>query len=79
MLSCQVLEDGTRRGLTEFRSVGFSGLCPPSGIHRYFFPLYALDTMLALPANTRKRDLEEAVRGHTLGHGVLLARYSHRS
>src|SRR5881628_244559 len=57
------LPDGTRQGTTDFGRIGYGGPCPPSGTHRYFFRLYALDAMLDLPSSTTRRDLERAMQG----------------
>lgn len=51
-------------GLNGARKLGYTGPCPPSGIHRYFFKVYALDTELKLGAKTTKRDLEKAMQNH---------------
>ncbi|MCI0656047.1 MAG: YbhB/YbcL family Raf kinase inhibitor-like protein, partial [Acidobacteria bacterium] len=48
--------DGTRQGITDFRRVGYGGPCPPSGTHRYFFHLYALDAMLDLASGASRID-----------------------
>ena len=63
----ETLQDGARQGLADFRTAGYGGLCPPSGAHRSFFHLYALDTTVDLSSSSRKRDLDEAMRGHVLG------------
>src|SRR5438093_4111012 len=60
------LQDGTRQGINDFQRSGYGGPCPPSGTHRYFFRLYALDTTLDLPATTTRKDLDRAMRGHIL-------------
>ena len=72
------LPNGARQGTTDFRRVGYGGPCPPSGTHRYFFKLYALDTMLDLPASTTKKDLEKAMQGHILGQAELMGKYGRR-
>jgi Raf kinase inhibitor-like YbhB/YbcL family protein len=55
---------------------GYMGPCPPSGTHRYFFKVYALDTQLGLNAGSTKKDLERAVQGHILAKGELMGLYS---
>jgi Raf kinase inhibitor-like YbhB/YbcL family protein len=72
------LPNGVRQGTTDFRRVGYGGPCPPSGTHRYFFKLYALDTTLTLPASTTKKDLEKAMHGHILGQPELMGKYRRR-
>lgn len=71
----KALPDGTRQGMTDFGRIGYGGPCPPSGTHRYFFTLYALDTMLPLAAGATKRQLEEAMRGHVLAQAQLMGTY----
>ena len=64
-------------GLNSAGEHAYIGMCPPSGTHKYFFKVYALDTKLALNANaTRKKDLENAMRGHVLAKGELVGLYS---
>ena len=69
------LPDGTRQGITDFGRTGYGGPCPPSGTHRYFFKLYALDTTLGLPAGSTKPKLEAAMAGHTLARAQLMGTY----
>lgn len=57
-------------------NVGYGGPCPPSGTHRYFFKLYALDTSLALNADATKSDVENAMQGHILATAQLMGLYS---
>ncbi len=64
------------QGRTSFGRMGYGGPCPPRGVHRYFFKLYALDAMLNLPAGSRKRDLEQAMKGHVIEQAVLMCKYS---
>lgn len=51
-------------GLNSARQQGYMGPCPPSGTHRYFFKVYALDTELSLGVNSRKKDVEKAMQNH---------------
>lgn len=70
--------DGTRQGATDFGRIGYGGPCPPSGTHRYFFKLYALDTVLTLPPGATKRALERAMQGHILAETQLMGTYRRR-
>lgn len=63
------------QGMTDFGRPGYGGPCPPSGTHRYFFKLYALDTLLDLPQSSTKSDLEKAMRGHILAQAELIGLY----
>jgi Raf kinase inhibitor-like YbhB/YbcL family protein len=54
---------------------GYIGPCPPDREHRYFFKLYALDTLLKLPLGSSKKEVEKAMEGHILGKGELMGRY----
>ncbi len=66
---------GARQGINDFKKNKYGGPCPPSGIHRYFFKLYALDTKLDLPEKKGKAALEAAMKGHVLAHAELVALY----
>jgi Raf kinase inhibitor-like YbhB/YbcL family protein len=66
------------QGLNDFGRVEFGGPCPPSGVHRYFFKVYALDTTLDLPKSTTKEKLEHAMEGHILAYGELIGKYSRK-
>jgi Raf kinase inhibitor-like YbhB/YbcL family protein len=49
--------------------------CPPSGTHRYFFHLYALDDMLSLDPSAKKSDVEKAMEGHVIERAELVGLY----
>lgn len=66
---------GTVEGKTSFGKPGYGGPCPPSGTHRYFFKLYALDANLNLDEKAEKQDLESAMAGHVLGQAELMGTY----
>ncbi|MCW3975449.1 MAG: YbhB/YbcL family Raf kinase inhibitor-like protein [Candidatus Bathyarchaeota archaeon] len=62
-------------GINDFNKTSYGGPCPPSGIHRYFFKIYALKTKLDLNSNARKRDLEEAMKGKIIAKGEIVGLY----
>jgi len=66
---------GAEQGVNDFRKNDYGGPCPPSGTHRYFFKLYALDAMLNLSSKTKKSDLEGAMKGHILEKAELVGLY----
>ncbi|HJU71497.1 MAG TPA: YbhB/YbcL family Raf kinase inhibitor-like protein [Paucimonas sp.] len=71
----QDLPQGTRAALNDWKRTGYGGPCPPIGRHRYFFKLYALDTVLPDLGKPAKAQLEEAMRGHILAKAELVGLY----
>jgi Raf kinase inhibitor-like YbhB/YbcL family protein len=71
------LSDGSLQGKTSAGSSGYHGPCPPSGTHRYFFKLYALDTILSLSAKADKKELLAAMDGHILANAELMGTFKH--
>ncbi|MDO8519763.1 MAG: YbhB/YbcL family Raf kinase inhibitor-like protein [Deltaproteobacteria bacterium] len=69
------LPAGTRQGKNSWGKTGYGGPCPPDKEHRYFFKLYALDSLLELKEGVAKKDLEKAMQGHILGKAELIGRY----
>lgn len=71
------IEEGAsleNEGITDFRKPGYGGPCPPSGTHRYFFKIYALDTSLSL-AKATKKELETAMNRHIIAEAQLMGTY----
>ena len=66
---------GTGEGLNSWGESGYGGPCPPSGTHRYFFRLYALDTKLHLPDDSAKEKLATAMEGHIVATAELMGTY----
>ena len=60
----------------DFGKVDYGGPCPPSGVHRYFFKLYALDTYLLKGIN--ERNFYEMVEKHKIAMAVLMGKYSRK-
>ena len=66
---------GTRQGNNEMGRTGYTGPCPPKGKHRYFFKLYALDTVLGDLKSPTKAQLESAMKDHVLAKAELVGLY----
>lgn len=76
-----VIEEGDSPGtlgINDFRKLKYGGPCPPSGTHRYFFKLYALDKKLDLEEGCRKKDLIKAMDGHILAEAELIGLYQRK-
>ena len=70
------LKAGGFQGVNDFGKIGYGGPCPPSGTHRYFFKLYALDNYLSLKVGATKAQVEKAMEGHIVAQGQLMGTYS---
>jgi len=66
---------GSAQGKNDGNKQGYMGPCPPIGRHRYFFKMFALDTVLAGLNNPTKADLERAIQGSVVGTGELIGTY----
>lgn len=66
---------GATEGVTSFGRPGYGGPCPPSGVHRYFFKLYALNDVLDLPPSTDVRALEAALAPRTIDKAGLVGTF----
>lgn len=73
--SAEGLPPGTLQGLNDWLHTGYKGPCPPIGNHRYFFKLYALDTVLPDLKQPAKSALEKAMKGHVLAQSELIGLY----
>ena len=62
-------------GTNSFGKTGYGGPCPPSGVHRYFFRVFALDNKLDLVAGAGKDELLDAMKSHVLATAELMGRY----
>jgi Raf kinase inhibitor-like YbhB/YbcL family protein len=66
---------GGIHGKSSFGDFGYGGPCPPWGTHRYYFRLYALETMLSLGSGASKKDVLKAMEGHVLAKTELMGTY----
>jgi len=62
-------------GTNSFGKTGYGGPCPPSGEHRYYFKIFALDAELDLLAGAGKQELLDAMKGHEIATAELMGRY----
>ena len=76
--SAEKLDNGATQGRHGGGGIGYAGPCPPSGTHRYYFKIYALDKILELKAGATKRERLKAMEGHILAQGELMGRYKRR-
>ncbi|HEX5797591.1 MAG TPA: YbhB/YbcL family Raf kinase inhibitor-like protein [Candidatus Saccharimonadales bacterium] len=67
---------GAREGVNDYGKKGYGGPQPPSGTHRYFFKLYALDDQLDLEEGATAEEVEEAIEGHVITKAQLIGLYS---
>jgi Raf kinase inhibitor-like YbhB/YbcL family protein len=74
-----VTANGAKQGMNSWPRSGYGGPCPPPGKpHRYFFKIYALDTMLNLKPGLTKKDLLKAIENHVLAEGQLIGTYQRK-
>lgn len=66
------------QGKTSFGKKSYGGPCPPSGTHRYFFKIYAVDLVLNLKEGVSRTDIEKEMIGHVLAEASLMGKYSRR-
>lgn len=70
-----MLPPGSGQGVNDWKNAAYGGPCPPTGRHRYFFKLYALDSMLTLAVAPTKGEVEAAMMGHILAQAELIGTY----
>ena len=66
---------GGVQGITSFGRPGYGGPCPPRGIHRYFFKLYALNAAISPVSNAGKAEVLRAMKGHVLAEAELMGTF----
>jgi Raf kinase inhibitor-like YbhB/YbcL family protein len=66
------------QGVNDFGKSKYSGPCPPPGTHRYYFKLFALDTILGLPPTSKRKAVDSAIRDHIIGEATLMGKYSRK-
>lgn len=74
-IASETLPEGVVEGMTNWGRPGYNGPQPPFGTHRYQFYVYALDTVLDLPADTKPKPLKEAMESHIIEQSVLTGKF----
>lgn len=74
-----VVPAGAVQGMNDFRKSSYGGPCPPSGKHRYFFKLYALDCALDISTASTKDDLIIKMNSHTIDTANLMGTYERKN
>jgi len=67
------------QGKNDAGKIGYMGPAPPSGTHRYFFRLFAVDQLVGLPPGATHKEVSAAIRGHILGQAELMGTYEKKS
>ncbi|MDH4359082.1 MAG: YbhB/YbcL family Raf kinase inhibitor-like protein [Candidatus Berkelbacteria bacterium] len=70
------IPEGAIIGANSSGEAKYDGPCPPSGTHRYYFKIFALDRTLELKSGFSRRELEEAMERHILAQGQLIGKFS---
>jgi Raf kinase inhibitor-like YbhB/YbcL family protein len=76
-----IAEESTPKGVqgaNDFGKSGYGGPCPPSGAHRYYFRIFALDRELDLPFGAKRGQVDAAMKNHIVAQGELMGRYSRK-
>jgi Raf kinase inhibitor-like YbhB/YbcL family protein len=69
---------GAVQGTNDYPGRGYDGPQPPSGTHRYYFRVFALDNSLGLASGAKRKELDRAMNGHVIAQGECMGRYSHK-
>lgn len=64
------------QGRNDYGDVGYGGPQPPSGEHRYFFKLYALDSVLSLSRGAKREEIDGAIKGHIIEEAQTMGRFA---
>ena len=70
------IDSGMIQGINSGKYIGYQGPCPPSGTHRYFFKIYALDIAIEPVEKMTKSQILKAMENHIIAHGELIGLYS---
>ena len=67
---------GAVQGSNDFPGQRYDGPQPPSGTHRYYFKIFALDQTLALRAGAKRKELDAAIKSHVIAQGQMMGRFT---
>lgn len=66
------------QGINDFKTVGYGGPTPPSGVHRYIFTIYALSETLDLKAGFKLSRMQKLLTGKILAEAMIVGTYSRK-
>jgi Raf kinase inhibitor-like YbhB/YbcL family protein len=66
------------QAVNDFGQCNYGGPCPPSGTHRYYFKVYALDEVLPMSEGVSRTEVMEAMEDHVLAYGEIVCLYRKR-
>lgn len=72
------LPKATKQGMTDFGRIGWGGPCPPSGTHRYFFKLYAINKNLNLAQGATKFQIENEIKDNIIEKAEIIGLYKRK-
>lgn len=75
LINAKSIPEGSKQGLNDFGKIHWGGPCPPSGTHRYFFKLYAVDKDIDLPEGATKTQVEKEIQGHIIEKSEIFGLY----
>ena len=76
-ITAKTIEPNTTSvGKNSWGDLRYGGPCPPSGTHRYYFKLYALDTTISLSPGATKEQVLKEMQGHVLAQAELMGTFS---
>lgn len=78
---CEVIEQNSipgKQGINDFGNIRYDGPCPGSGTHRYYFRVYALDTLLNFAEGMQREEIEDAIENHIIDVAEVCGLYSAR-
>lgn len=70
------LPTGAKQAENDFSKKAYGGPCPPTGTHRYFFRLYALDVEQL--KDMSKSNFVETIKEHTIEKATIMGLYKRR-
>lgn len=70
------LPEGCEQIKNDFGREFYGGPCPPSGVHRYYFSMYALSE--AKLTDVKKRNFQQKFKNITIESAVIMGKYSRK-
>lgn len=75
----KILPPPAKLGRNSWGSENYSGPCPPSGEHRYYFKLFALNAEIESNDKVSRTNIEQLIRPYIIGEAILMGRYERKN